>query len=56
MSPRVSVVPTARRERVNFSVSTSSCVTVSFSSSYRPASTTTSAVISLVMDAMGSTA
>jgi len=41
---------------VFFSVSMSSAVTVSFSSSGRPASTTTRAVISFVMDAMGNTA
>ena len=46
----------ARRDPVNFSVSLSSSVISSFSSSDWLASTTSSAVISLVMDAIGSTA
>ena len=55
-SPRVSVVPTARRERLPFSVSMSSSVMVIISSSGRRASDTISPVISLVSEAMGSTA
>jgi hypothetical protein len=54
--PRVSTVPTFRRERLPFSVSMSSSVMAIGSSSDRFASVTTSAVISLVSEAIGSTA
>ena len=56
MSPRDKLEPTCSRDRLPFSVSTSSCEMDSRSSSDWPASSTTIAVISLVIDAMGSPA
>ena len=56
MSPRGSWVPTLRRERLPFSVSMSSSLIVIASSSGRCASVTTTAVISLVSEAIGRTA
>ena len=56
ISPRVSWVPTARRERLPFSVSMSSWLMVSTSSREALDSATTRPVISLVMEAIGSTA
>ena len=49
-------VPTRSRDGLCFSTSTSSCVTVRTSSSGSSASVTTRAVISLVIEAIGSTA
>ncbi|MCY1209004.1 hypothetical protein D9M72_206430 [compost metagenome] len=55
MSPRDSLVPTRRREVVCLRPSTSSSVISSISSIGRLASTTTTAVISFEMEAMGRT-
>ncbi|CPM17838.1 Uncharacterised protein [Bordetella pertussis] len=55
MSPRLSTVPTRRREVVCLSVSTSSSVISIISSIGRLASTTTRAVISLEIEAIGRT-
>ncbi|MNT90998.1 hypothetical protein D3C72_2320290 [compost metagenome] len=55
MSPRDSLVPTRNREVVCLSSSTSSSVISSISSMGRLASTTTTAVISFEMEAMGRT-
>ena len=55
-SPRLSSVPTLSRDRLPFSVSTSSCEIMMTSSICNLASLSTRPVISLVSDAMGSTA
>ena len=55
-SPRLRTVPTVRRERLPFSVSTSSWLMVMSSSMGSRASEISTPVISLVMEAMGNTA
>ena len=55
-SPRLNTVPTVRRERLPFSVSTSSWLMVMSSSMGRRASEIRTPVISLVIEAIGKTA